>query len=131
VLFGEEFQKIALFMGGSRERQPRPDASPRQLDDLDSTIDRLAPRPVRRPMRSRRSRGVVAGWCHRVRHDVRARADGLRRSRYVGEAKTALQHLLTAAAINFVRMANWLLEKPRAKTRVSAFERVMKLLVCC
>jgi len=37
------------------------------------------------------------------------RAYGLRRARYIGEAKTALQHLLTAAAINFVRIANWLI----------------------
>ena len=54
------------------------------------------------------------------------RVYGLRLARYIGEAKTALQHLLTAAAINFVRMATWLMEKPLAKTRVSAFERVMK-----
>lgn len=59
------------------------------------------------------------------------RVYGLRRARYSGEAKTALQHLLTAAAINFVRMANWLMEKPLAKTRVSAFERVMKPFALC
>ena len=59
------------------------------------------------------------------------RAYGLRRARYIGEAKTALQHLLTAAAINFVRMANWLMAKPLAKTRVSAFERTMKQYALC
>ena len=59
------------------------------------------------------------------------RAYGLRRSRYMGEAKTALQHILTATAINFVRMANWLMGKPLAKTRVSAFERVMKQVALC
>ena len=54
------------------------------------------------------------------------RAYGLRRARYIGEVKTALQHIVTAAAINFVRMGNWLMEKPLAKTRLSAFERVMR-----
>jgi transposase len=59
------------------------------------------------------------------------RAYGLRRARYVGEAKTSLQHAVTAAAINFVRMGNWLMGKPLAKTRTSAFERVMKQFALC
>jgi transposase len=54
------------------------------------------------------------------------RAYGLRRARYIGEVKTALQHIVTAAAINFVRMGKWLMGKPLAKTRISAFERVMR-----
>jgi transposase len=48
----------------------------------------------------------------------------LRRCRYVGEAKTHLQHLLTAAALNFLRVAQWLQETPRAQTRRSAFLRI-------
>ena len=44
-----------------------------------------------------------------------------RRSRYIGLAKTHLQQLLTAAAINLTRVDNWLEEIPRAKTRRSAF----------
>jgi Transposase DDE domain len=59
------------------------------------------------------------------------RAYGLRRARYIGEAKTSLQHVLTAVAINFVRMGNWLMEKPLARTRISAFERVMKQFAFC
>jgi len=59
------------------------------------------------------------------------RAYGLRRARYLGEVKTALQHIVTAAAINFVRMGNWLMEKPLAKTRLSAFERVMRQYAPC
>jgi transposase len=54
------------------------------------------------------------------------RIHGLRRARYLGEAKTTLQHLLTAAAINFVRMGYWLLGKPLTKTRTSAFEHLMQ-----
>jgi len=46
---------------------------------------------------------------------------GLRRSRYVGLAKTHLQHIFTAVAINLVRLADWFDETPRAQTRQSRF----------
>jgi transposase len=55
------------------------------------------------------------------------RAFGMRRSRYLGQAKTHLQHLLTAAAVNLVRVGKWLAETPRAATRNSHFERLMTL----
>ena len=48
----------------------------------------------------------------------------LRRSRYIGLAKTRLQHLMIASALNLVRMGAWLMEKPRARTRVSRFGRL-------
>ena len=46
---------------------------------------------------------------------------GLRRSRYRSLAKTALGHLVTGAALNFVRLAAWLAEVPRSTTRRSPF----------
>jgi transposase len=49
------------------------------------------------------------------------RAFGLRHCRYVGLAKTRLQHLATAAAINIDRLAAWLDGRPHAKTRISRF----------
>ena len=49
------------------------------------------------------------------------RVFGLRRTRYIGSSKTHLQHLLTAAAINVVRIVNWLNGIPHAKTRTSRF----------
>lgn len=49
------------------------------------------------------------------------RAFGLRRSRYWGLAKTHLQHIATAAAINIDRIVAWLDERPRAQTRTSRF----------
>jgi transposase len=49
------------------------------------------------------------------------RAFGLRRARYRGLAKTHLQHVATAAAVNLARLVNWLDEVPRAKTRHSHF----------
>lgn len=45
------------------------------------------------------------------------RAFGLRRSRYIGLAKTHLQHIVTAAAMNLTRYAAWLVGTPLAKTR--------------
>jgi transposase len=49
------------------------------------------------------------------------RAFGLRRTRYWGLAKTHLQHVATAAAINIDRIVAWLDERPRAQTRISRF----------
>lgn len=49
------------------------------------------------------------------------RRGDLRRSRYIGLVKTRLMHLLLAAAINLTRVAAWLAETPRARTRPSAF----------
>src|SRR5216683_675376 len=49
------------------------------------------------------------------------RAFGLRRTRYWGLAKTHLQHVATAAAINIDRIVAWLDERPRAQTRLSRF----------
>jgi transposase len=53
------------------------------------------------------------------------RACGLRRSRYVGTAKTHLQHVATATAMNVARITDWLTERPREATRKSAFTRLM------
>ena len=49
----------------------------------------------------------------------------LRRTRYIGLAKTHLQHVLTAAAMNLVRLAAWLDGTPPARTRQAAFARLM------
>ncbi|MGZ5362570.1 MAG: IS1182 family transposase, partial [Solirubrobacterales bacterium] len=49
------------------------------------------------------------------------RAFGLRRSRYRGLAKTHLQHVATAAAVNLERLAAWFRATPRAATRTSRF----------
>lgn len=46
---------------------------------------------------------------------------GLRRSRYRGLIKTTLQHQLTGAAINLVRIDAHLTDTPRARTRTSQF----------
>ena len=51
------------------------------------------------------------------------RAFGLRASRYTSQAKTHLQHLLSAVAINLVRLAAWWRGEPRRTTRQSEFAR--------
>jgi transposase len=49
------------------------------------------------------------------------RTMGLRRSRYIGQEKTHLQHIATAAAFNVVRSMAWFSGLPRAQTRRSSF----------
>jgi transposase len=49
------------------------------------------------------------------------RACDLRQARYIGIAKTHLQHLLTATAMNMVRLLDWILQRPRTTTRTSHF----------
>jgi transposase len=59
-------------------------------------------------------------------HGQAVRRCGLRRCRYVGLAKTHLQHLISAAAINLVRIANWVNGIPTAQTRCSWFAALQK-----
>jgi transposase len=66
-----------------------------------------------------------------ARYDARAGVEGtlsqalrrcaLRRTRYIGLAKTHLQHTLTAAALNLLRLGAWWEERPFAKTRQARF----------
>ena len=49
------------------------------------------------------------------------RAFGLRRARYRGLAKTSLQGVVTAAAVDLDRLAAWLAGRPLAPTRTSRF----------
>ena len=58
------------------------------------------------------------------------RALHLRRARYIGLARTHLQHAPTAAAINLVRLGAWLGGQPRARARQSAFARLTAQPVC-
>lgn len=58
-------------------------------------------------------------------HAQALRRCGLRRSRYTGQAKTHLQHLLTATALNLLRLGSWLMGTPLAPTRESTFMRFM------
>ena len=54
-------------------------------------------------------------------HSQGIRRCDLQQARYLGLVKTQLQQILTAVALNLIRIAEWLAEVPLAKTRVSAF----------
>ena len=54
-------------------------------------------------------------------HTQAIRRCGLRQCRYIGHAKTHLQHVLIATALNLVRVAAWLEGTLRASTRRSTF----------
>ena len=49
----------------------------------------------------------------------------VRRSKYVGLSKTHLHHLLSATSLSFLRVGEWLMGVPKAKTRRSPFARLM------
>jgi hypothetical protein len=52
------------------------------------------------------------------------RTTEVRRSRYVGRAKTHLAHLMAAAVMNIVRLLRWLAGEPKAQTKLSPFARL-------
>ena len=66
--------------------------------------------------RSTKRSTTRAGACARAGVEG-VRACGIRRSRYVGLAKTTLQRVFTAVGINAVRIVAWLDGQARAKTR--------------
>lgn len=90
------------------------------------------PRKEYEALNKARARMHDATWKkkYRVRAGVEGtlsqgvRAFGMRQSRYVGLAKTALQQVLAAVGINVARAVAWLDGHARAKTRVSRFARL-------
>ncbi len=76
-----------------------------------------------------RERQATPEW--KARYDRRAGIEGtlsqglrvcdLRQARYVGLAKTHLQHVITAVALNCLRVTAWINGKKRATTRRSRF----------
>jgi transposase len=92
------------------------------------------PRPEYEALNKARARMKDPLW--KERYHVRAgiegtlsqgvRAFGMRRSRYIGLAKTGLQQVCTAAALNASRLAHWLAETPRAKTRMTRFAALVQ-----
>lgn len=65
-----------------------------------------------------RPRAGIEGTVSQAVHGL-----GLRVSRYTGLAKTHLQHLFGALAINFARLADWFADAPRATTRTARLAR--------
>lgn len=90
----------------------------------------LRPRAEHQALALARQQQTTPEWKHR--YNTRAgiegtisqavRAFGLRRTRYIGLAKTHLQHILTAIAINLARLNAWLLDTPHGTTRTTRFQ---------
>lgn len=83
-------------------------------------------------LRRLRTEQATPEW--KTRYNRRAGVEGtlsqgvrvmdLRQARYVGLAKVHLQHLVTAVALNLLRVANWLEDLPLASTRCSRFAQL-------
>ena len=54
-------------------------------------------------------------------HEQAIRRCGLRQCRYIGQAKAHLQHILSATALNLMRLSDWWAGTPVAETRCSRF----------
>jgi transposase len=92
----------------------------------------VRPKEQYEALRERRARAQTAAYARE--YAKRAGIEGtlsqgvrrcrMRRARYIGLARIHLGHLLTATALNFVRIGEWLVGTPRARTRYSAFARL-------
>jgi transposase len=90
---------------------------------------KLQPQPQHLALQSARQRQESPAFKERYR--IRAGVEGtisqsirafeMRRSRYIGQAKTHFQHVATVVAVNITRLARWLDNTPRAQTRQSRF----------
>ena len=97
----------------------------------------VRPQPLYEALQEARARQKTADF--QQRYAARAGIEGtmsqgvglgdLRRTRYRGLAKTRLLHLLIATALNVLRVAAWLAERPRAHVRRSAFARLAPVAV--
>jgi transposase len=87
------------------------------------------PREEYEALNAARARMTDPTWLERYRRRAGVggtisqgvRAFGMRRSRYIGLAKTGLQQVCIGAGMNVLRMMQWLEGIPRAKTRVTRF----------
>ncbi|MFE9886933.1 IS1182 family transposase [Streptomyces scopuliridis] len=87
----------------------------------------LLPREQQQVLEQRRIEQQTEEW--KARYDIRAgvegtisqavRRTGIRRTRYTGLPKTHLGNVLTATAINIIRLDAWLNDTPLGKTRIS------------
>ncbi len=95
----------------------------------DPRLIRLRPKADHEALQALRQLQTTPEW--KAQYDARAGVEGslsqgvgrfgLRECRYLGLAKTHLQHLATAAAMNIVRLSAWLEGRPHAPTRTSRF----------
>ena len=116
-----KFARADCLACGHRARCTRSATAPRHLT--------LRPEAEHAALQRVRQEQTTPAW--QARYQGRAgiegalsqgiRAFGLRRCRYLGLAKTRLQHLATGAALNVARIAAWAEGRPHAPTRISRF----------
>jgi transposase len=105
----------------SRPRCTRAVKEPREMG--------LRPQAQHEALRAARQRQTTAAFKAEYAHRAGVEGtlsqaihvSGLRRARYIGLAKTRLQHVITAAALNVVRASAWLAGIPQAQTRQAPF----------
>jgi transposase len=112
----------------ARQQCTRSQTGPRNI--------KVRPRPIYEALQAARVHQQSAEFRNRYR--TRAgiegtlsqalRRSGMRQARYIGFAKTRLQHILTAAALNLYRITDWLAEQRPAQTRSSPLVRLATLL---
>lgn len=115
------FDRPTCLVCGSRSQCTRAKKHPRTL--------RFKPQAQYLALQAARQRQTTDEF--KLRYNIRAGVEGtvsqgtrsfdLRRARYIGLAKTRLQHILVASAINLTRAIAWLGEIPQAPTRQSRF----------
>ena len=112
-----------------RPAAPAPAAPPAPSSAAGPREITVQPRPQHEALQARRQRQATPAFQaeYRARAGVEGtlaqglRVSGLRRARYVGLAKTHLQHVLTATALNVRRLGAWWEDRPFAPTRAAAF----------
>ena len=95
----------------------------------------VRPEAQQQALQAARARQQTPGF--KALYDLRAgvegtlsqgvRVCGLRQARYIGAAKTHLQHVLIAVALNLVRLAAWFAGQRHARTRCCAFAQLAPL----
>lgn len=115
------FSRPLCFHCAAREKCSRGQKNGRQLT--------VSPRPAFEMLKQAREHEQTEGFkedykCRAGVEGIMAQAVntmGARHNRYRGLARTRLQHLATAAAINLRRLAAWLMGDRPGATRISPF----------
>jgi Transposase DDE domain len=92
----------------------------------------LRPREIHEAVIQARAAQTTSQW--KARYNIRAGVEGtmrqathvtgIRRARYLGLAKTRLEHNAAAAAVNLIRLDAWWTGQPLDRTRTSHFQRL-------
>lgn len=119
--FSIQFATKDCLACSQREKCTKSASSPRTIT--------LYPQPIYEVLQSARQRQKTDEFKERYNKragvegtiSVGTRTFGLRRSRYIGLAKTHLQNVATATAMNLTRLGAWFNGVPKGQTRQSQF----------